>query len=192
LEEGAGARLKEATTGLGPNGESLTGTHATTAADALRHREHALHEPWCRGLPHRHCCDPLGARRYERSQALQVWEHDLRLARWSRVQRRPADNGAARPMWLALRQALVCGEVSIREWNIPQDTKFGLRIEIHAPSTGPRSAVAASEPLVDGALSALHAGAGSGRATVSRQVAVGVCCVGLFSPSEVAWSSASG
>lgn len=62
-------------------------------------------------------------------------------------------------MWLALRQALVRGDVSLPAGTVPEGTRYGLRIEIHAPTKGPRSAVAASEPLVDGALSALHAGA---------------------------------
>ena len=170
------------TTGLVPDGESLAGTYATTRSMLCDTENTLFTNPGAAAFPTdtgaiRWELDPsdpptppepvadggdgLHYYRYERTQALHVWERDLPLARWSRVQRRLADDGAARPMWLALRQALVRGEVSIREWNIPQGTRFGLRIEIHAPSTGPRprSAVAASEPLVDGALSALHAGA---------------------------------
>lgn len=96
--------------------------------------------------------------RYERSQGFKLWEPDVPLARWSRVARQLADDGSARPMWLALRQALVRGEVSMLVWNVPEGTRYGLRIEIHAPAAGPRSAIAASEPLVGGSLSALHAG----------------------------------
>lgn len=97
--------------------------------------------------------------RYERKLESGIWEPDAQIAGWKRIPRRLADDGSSRPMWLSLRQALLDGEVTMLAWDLPEDTRFGLRITVHAPSVGPRSAVAASEPLVDGALSALHAGA---------------------------------
>lgn len=183
--------LNAATAGLEPEGESLAGMYATTQSILCDTENTLFTNPGAKAFPR----DTVGIRweldpsdppsppvpvadvgdglhyyRYERTPTLKVWKRDLPLARWSRVQRRRADDGAARSMWLALRQALVRGEVSIFEWNIPQGTKFGLRIEIHAPSTGPRSAVAASETLVDGALSALHAGAPPPEAVMVAQI----------------------
>jgi len=61
-------------------------------------------------------------------------------------------------MWLALRAALLRGEVKLLEPPVPNGTRFGVRIEVRAPARGPRSAPALSEALVDGALCALHAG----------------------------------
>lgn len=95
--------------------------------------------------------------RYERGSELQVWEPGTRLATWSRIPRLLSGD-TARPMWLAMRQALVDGHVLVETWDVPDGTPFGIRLTVHAPAGGPRSAVAASEPLVDGALSALQAG----------------------------------
>ena len=95
--------------------------------------------------------------RYERRSELQVWEPSARLASWNRIPRRLSGD-TARPMWLASRQALVDGDILVETWDVPDGTPFGIRLTVHAPPGGPRSAVAASEPLVDGALSALQAG----------------------------------
>ncbi len=97
--------------------------------------------------------------RYTRSIGFRVWQRDTTLARWSAVPRRIADDGSARPMWLALRAALVSGAVEVLHPPVDETTRFGLRIEVHAPARGPRSAPAVSEALVDGALCAMHAGA---------------------------------
>lgn len=69
-----------------------------------------------------------------------------------------AHDGSARPMWLALRQALIDSRVTVHR---PQcePTRFGIRIMVQAPPQGPRSAPAISEALVDGAIVAFHAGA---------------------------------
>jgi hypothetical protein len=95
--------------------------------------------------------------RYERRSELHVWEPSTRLATWSRIPRQLSGD-TARPMWLAIRQALVDGAVLVETWDVPDGTPFGIRLTVHAPPGGPRSAVAASEPLVDGALSGLQAG----------------------------------
>ena len=62
-------------------------------------------------------------------------------------------------MWLALRQAMLRGQVEIAHPVLDHGARFGVRIEIHATPRGPRSAPAVGEPLIDGALSALHVGA---------------------------------
>lgn len=172
--------LKEATTRLEWNGQALAGTYSSTQRLVSDTENTLFTNPGTRAFPantaairwERDLSDPppppepvaevgygIHYYRYERSPGFQLWEPDLLLARWSRVPRQLTDDGSARPMWLALRQALVRGEVSLPAGTVPEGTRYALRIKINAPTRGPRSAVAASEPLVDGALSALHAGA---------------------------------
>lgn len=97
--------------------------------------------------------------RYSPGSGFRVWQPDQTLARWSGVVRRLAHDGSARPMWLALREALLVGAVGVLHPPIGESTRFGLRIAVRAPARGPKSAPAVSEALVDGALCALHAGA---------------------------------
>jgi hypothetical protein len=96
--------------------------------------------------------------RYFASSTFQVWTPDVTLARWEGVSRPLAHDGSARPMWHALRAALIRGDVEVVDAPVAVGTRFGLRIEVRAPARGPRSAPSISEALVDGALSALHAG----------------------------------
>jgi len=97
--------------------------------------------------------------RYEPTRIWRRWLPDTPLARWTRVPRRLAHDGSARPMWLAVREALLHGAVEVLHPTVAEGTRFGVRIEVHAPARGPRSAPAISEALIDGALCALHAGA---------------------------------
>jgi hypothetical protein len=106
--------------------------------------------------------------RYEPTRAWRLWLPATPLARWTRVPRRLAHDGSARPMWLAVREALLRGAVEVLHPPIEEGTRFGVRIEVHAPARGPRSAPAISEALIDGALCALHAGA---PAAVAGQIA---------------------
>lgn len=102
--------------------------------------------------------------RYSPGAGFSVWQPDRTVARWSGVERRLAHDGSARPMWLALREAVFDGRVEILPPPIENEVRFGLSIEVRAPRRGPRSAPAISEALVDGALCALHAGATVGDA----------------------------
>jgi hypothetical protein len=97
--------------------------------------------------------------RYEPTRAWRRWLPATPLARWTRVPRPLAHDGSARPMWLALREALLRGAVDVLHPPVEAGTRFGVRIDVHAPARGPRSAPAISEALIDGALCALHAGA---------------------------------
>ncbi len=96
---------------------------------------------------------------YAAEPDFQVWEPDQELASWSGVPRRLPDDGSARPMWLALREAVVDGRLALPSGPVADGTRFGLSLTVRAPLRGPRSAPALSEALVDGVLCALHAGA---------------------------------
>jgi hypothetical protein len=123
---------------------------------------------WERGFDVPPAPRPMAALHYYRycpDTGFRVWQRDRTLARWSAVPRRIADDGSARPMWLALRTALLNGAVDVLQPPVDTSTRFGLRIEVRAPARGPRSAPAVSEALVDGALCALHAGAAEKDAT---------------------------
>ena len=93
--------------------------------------------------------------RYEPTRAWRLWLPATPLARWTRVPRRLAHDGSARPMWLAMREALLRGAVEVLHPPVEEGTRFGVRIEVHAAARGPRSASAISEALIDGALCAL-------------------------------------
>ena len=79
------------------------------------------------------------------------------VARWQRVPRRVADDGSARPVWLAMKQAAAAGRIDVFGAALGDNVPFGLRIIVHATARGPRSAPAVSEMLVDGTIAAFHA-----------------------------------
>jgi hypothetical protein len=97
--------------------------------------------------------------RYQPAKHFQLWQRDQVLVRWSEAVRPLAHDGSARPMWCALREAVLAGKVEQLGPPLLESQRYGLRIEVRAPRNGPRSAPAVSEALVDGALSALHTGA---------------------------------
>jgi hypothetical protein len=96
--------------------------------------------------------------RYRPAGSWQWWEPDELLASWTRVPRRLADDGSARPTWLAMRMAAAQGRVTVPATTHAVTTVFGVRLTLHATPAGPRSAAAACEPLIDGVISAFHGG----------------------------------
>jgi hypothetical protein len=85
-----------------------------------------------------------------------TWKPAEVVARWNRVPRRMSDDGSARPVWFALREANADGLVPPPMTGLAPDAKFGLRLTVHATNRGPRNAISYSERLVDGAISAFH------------------------------------
>lgn len=63
--------------------------------------------------------------RYEPSRAFRCWVAAAPLARWTGIPRRLADDGSARPMWLAVRKALLRGEVKVLHPPLREGTRFG-------------------------------------------------------------------
>jgi hypothetical protein len=95
--------------------------------------------------------------RYRAGGAWQWWEPAQVVARWQRVPRRIADDGSARPTWLAMKDAAAAGRIDVFSAALGDSVPFGLRIIVHATARGPRSATAVSEMLVDGTIAAFHA-----------------------------------
>jgi hypothetical protein len=96
--------------------------------------------------------------RYQVGGIWQWWEPGDVLARWRRVPRRIRDDGSARPVWHAMKQAVASGQVQARATALDASTPFGIRIAVHATARGPRSAPAISESLIDGIVAAFHDG----------------------------------
>jgi hypothetical protein len=94
--------------------------------------------------------------RYQEGGHWITWETDRILARWSRLPRRVPSDGSARPAWFALRQAHAQGRVALTGEQLDPHTNFGLRLIIHATSSGPRNAISNSESVVDGTIAAFH------------------------------------
>jgi hypothetical protein len=105
--------------------------------------------------------------RYRVGGTWQWWEPDALLARWDRVTRHLADDGSARPAWLAMKQAAEARQIETFGGALDNDAPFGIRITVHATPQGPRQATAISEPLIDGTIAAFHAGASAPTATAA-------------------------
>jgi hypothetical protein len=97
--------------------------------------------------------------RYRVGGAWQWWEPAQVVARWQRVPRRLADDGSARPVWLAMKEAATAARINVFGAALGDSVPFGLRIVVHATARGPRSAPAISEMVVDGTIAAFHADA---------------------------------
>jgi hypothetical protein len=97
--------------------------------------------------------------RYRAGGTWQWWEPAQVVARWQRVPRRLADDGRARPVWLAMKQAAAAGRIDVFGPVLEDTVPFGLRVVVHATARGPRSAPAISEMLIDGTIAAFHADA---------------------------------
>jgi hypothetical protein len=85
-----------------------------------------------------------------------AWQPDKTLARWDRVPRRLSDDGSARAVWFALRDANAEGLVSVSGGGLGLGTNFGLQLVVHATRRGPRNAISYSERLADGSIAAFH------------------------------------
>lgn len=85
-----------------------------------------------------------------------TWEPAETLARWDRVPRRLPDDGSARPVWFALREANADRLVWLSTVDLERRTQFGLRLVVHATKRGPHNAISYSEKLVDGSIAAFH------------------------------------
>lgn len=94
--------------------------------------------------------------RYRVGGPWEWWEPSEQLVRWTRVPHVLPADGSARPAWLSMRLAAARGLVSTTRTPQAPLTAFGIRITIHPTRTGPRSAAAASEPLMDGVIAAFH------------------------------------
>jgi hypothetical protein len=97
--------------------------------------------------------------RYRIDSEFEWWEPAETLARWDRVPRQLANDGSARPMWLAIKRAAVAGAIEVSDAVYDTRAPFGIRVVVHATARGPRSAPAISEALIDGVIAAFHAGA---------------------------------
>jgi hypothetical protein len=179
-QAGLVGELKAALSGLAArSNQALTGTYATSLPGRCDAENRLFTNPgtatfppgtlairWERGTippPSPEPMADLGAGvhyyRYAVEPGFQVWAPDREVASWADVPRAIADDGSARPMWLALRSALVDGFVTLPAESVPEGSRFGLSLTLRAPMRGPRSAPALSEAIVDGVLCALHAGA---------------------------------
>lgn len=94
--------------------------------------------------------------RYTAGGQWTTWEPAETLARWGRVSRRLSDDGSARPVWFALREANADNGIQLFPGDLGRDTQFGLRLVVHATKLGPRNAISYSERLVDGTIAAFH------------------------------------
>lgn len=94
--------------------------------------------------------------RYEAGGQWTTWQPDQTIARWNRVPRQLPDDGSARPVWFALRDANAAGHVTAIQHRLADDATFGLRLTVHATNRGPRDAIRYSEKLVDGVIAAFH------------------------------------
>jgi len=166
-------------------GESLAGTYTTTDAGACDAENRSFTNPGASCFPRNVAsirfergCGPvpvppvpidlvaghLHYYRYCATSDFLTWERDLVLARWERVPRAVTADGSARPMWLALRRAVVNGKVERTAPALADGAPFGVRIMVHATAYGPRSAPAISEAFVDGVIAAFHSSAPNARA----------------------------
>ena len=96
--------------------------------------------------------------RYRPGGRWEWWQPAEVLARWHRVPRRLPDDGSCRPVWLAMKQAAVTGQIVASPTALEKAVAFGVRVVVHATPRGPRSAPAISERLLDGTIAAFHAG----------------------------------
>jgi hypothetical protein len=94
--------------------------------------------------------------RYQVGGQWSTWEADRILARWSRLPRRVAGDGSARPAWFALRQGAAEDRIEVTGERLDQNATFGLSVTIHATRNGPRNAITNSESIIDGAIAAFH------------------------------------
>lgn len=94
--------------------------------------------------------------RYSVGGRWSTWEPDQTLASWGCLPRRLSDDGSARPVWFALRDANADNLVSIEGAELTPHMGFGLRLTVHATRRGPRDAISYSERLVDGTIAAFH------------------------------------
>jgi hypothetical protein len=94
--------------------------------------------------------------RYSMGGSWRTWEPGDVVARWHRVPRRLPDDGSARPVWFALREALADGAVQPPAGVLDPAAQFGVRLTVHATRLGPRNAISYSERLVDGTVAAFH------------------------------------
>ncbi len=102
----------------------------------------------------------------------QSWEPAQALARWRRVTRSAIDDGSCRPVWLAMKTAAAAGQVEVLAPGPVPEADFGVRVVIHATPRGPRHAPAVSETVIDGVISAFHAGLGPGPAAAAVAAAL--------------------
>lgn len=105
--------------------------------------------------------------RYWVGAPLEWWEPDMVLAQWDRVPRRLPHDGSSRPAWLAMKEAVTSGRVSVTGGTYDGRAPFGIRIVAHATASGPRSAPAMSEATIDGTIAAFHAGAANAAAVAA-------------------------
>ena len=94
--------------------------------------------------------------RYQLGGQWVTWEADRILASWSRLPRRLAADGSARPAWLALREGAAKDRVELSGERLDPEATFGVRVTIHAKKSGPRNAITNSESTIDGAIAAFH------------------------------------
>lgn len=94
--------------------------------------------------------------RYQVGGQWTTWEADRILARWSRLPRRVAGDGSARPAWFALREGAARGRIEVTGERLDQNATFGLSVTIHATRNGPRNAITNSESTIDGSIAAFH------------------------------------
>ncbi|OYN79555.1 hypothetical protein [Mycolicibacterium sphagni] len=94
--------------------------------------------------------------RYEVGGFWTRWQPDQTIASWDRIPRRLPDDGSARPVWFALREAIASGLVSTAERPLAPHMAFGIRLTVHATNRGPRDAIRYSEKVVDGTIAAFH------------------------------------
>jgi hypothetical protein len=99
--------------------------------------------------------------RYRVGGTWRWWEPAALMTRWHRVTRHLADDGSARPVWLAMKQAAEAGQIQTSGRALDDAAPFGVRITVHATSRGPRQATAISESLIDGTIAAFHVGTGA-------------------------------
>lgn len=96
--------------------------------------------------------------RYSVGGTWESWEPERTLARWARIPRRVADGAdTARPVWFALREANARGLVSVAgDCALDEETRFGVRVTVHAAKNLSHIAISNSEYGIDGAIAAFH------------------------------------
>ena len=94
--------------------------------------------------------------RYTVSEQWLKGKPDETLARWDRLPRLLPDDGSARPVWYALRDANAKGLISVSGTQVDFRKNFGLRLTVHANKSGPRNAISFCERIFDGAIAAFH------------------------------------
>jgi hypothetical protein len=106
--------------------------------------------------------------RYQVGGEWHWWEPATGLARWHRVPRHLADDGSARPVWLAMRRAAAAGQIEMLGHTLQAGAPFGIQITVHATSRGPYQATAISECMIDGTIAAFHQAVSPAAAATAR------------------------